>query len=316
MHVDKLTDKLKVLLIEDSKGDAVLIERSLKRALPEIAKIAKASYLGEALDILAAQDFDVALLDRSLPDTEEFDGLKSLQNMAPQLPIIFLTAYKDEKSALEAIENGAQDYLFKDSMDGHSIKRAIQYALMRKKFESVLITRANFDALTGLANRTLFESRLDMALARMKRHGGYVAVMFLDLDGFKQVNDRLGHAVGDLLLREVGRRIASGLREYDTAARFGGDEFAVLLENLPHPEHSETVAQKIIAQIDKPFSLSGSAVDIGISIGIAVCDKTHLQKGRSLIAQADSAMYEAKAEAGSAWRVYSGEARARIKKAT
>lgn len=316
MRVDSLTDKLRVLLIEDSKGDALLVERSLQRTFPAIAKIEKVSYLGQALKLLAVEEFDVALLDRSLPDTEGFDGLSSIQNIAPQLPIIFLTAYKDEQTALEAIENGAQDYLFKDAIDGHSVKRAIQYAIMRKKFEGVLITRANYDTLTGLANRMLFESRLDMALARMRRHGGSVAVMFLDMNGFKQVNDELGHAVGDLLLKEVGKRISSALRAYDTAARFGGDEFAVLLENLPQADHSVTVAEKIIAQMDRPFLISGNSLKAGISIGIATCDNKRPEKSAKLIAQADSAMYEAKSGAASAWEIYSGKMEIRTKKAT
>ena len=164
----------------------------------------------------------MVLLDRSLPDVSEFSGLLNIQTMAPQLPIIFLTAYSDETTALRAVEHGAQDYLFKDKVDGHTIKRAIQFAIHRKQFESILITQANFDALTGLANRTLFESRLDMALARIKRNKTGIAIFFMDLDRFKQVNDTYGHGAGDTLLKEVAERLKKSVRPYDTAARVRG----------------------------------------------------------------------------------------------
>lgn len=295
------------MLIEDNKGDAILTERVLKNTMLGAVNISRTESLAATLKILGEDSFDIALLDRSLPDSEGFDGLYSIQNISPQLPIIFLTAYKDEKTAFEAIEQGAQDYLFKDTLDGHSIKRTIQYAILRKQFESILILRANFDMLTGLANRMLFESRLDMALAKMKRHGGNIAVLFLDLDRFKQVNDTLGHAAGDQLLKEVGKRLKSVLRSYDTAARFGGDEFAVLLECISEPAHGEIVAQKIIVLMEAPFEISGKEVDVGVSIGIAGCSlEGSFLDSETLMKRADAAMYEAKSESGNCYRSYVG----------
>lgn len=308
MHITSVNNKLKILLVEDSKGDALLIEKALNAALPASYTLEKSTTIENALNILTTNDFDIALLDRSLPDVEGFSGLHSIQNMAPSLPIIFLTAYKDEGTAFEAIEQGAQDYLFKDNIDSHIIKRAIQYAILRKQFEGVLIMRANFDPLTGLANRMLFESRLEMAIARIKRHGGNLAVLFIDLDRFKQVNDTLGHLAGDLLLKEVSERLKSALRPYDTAARFGGDEFAILLEGLPKIEHAETVAKKIVNLLSSPFQILGQAVEIGASIGISSYDIKNPIPKEELLKQADSAMYQAKMESGNNFMFYSGYA--------
>lgn len=304
-RITNTADPLKILLVEDSKGDALLIENALDQAMESQHSIAKAKNIREALALLAQDNFDVALLDRSLPDAEGFDGLHSLQNLAPELPIVFLTAYQDEQTSFDAIIQGAQDYLFKDKLDGHVIQRAIQYAVLRKQFEGVLVTRANFDVLTGLANRMLFESRLEMALAKMQRQEGNLAVLFLDLNRFKQVNDTLGHAGGDALLKEVGQRLKKSLRPYDTAARFGGDEFAVLLESLPKPHHAEVVAEKIIRLIDAPFLIYGNEIHIGISIGIA--DTAKPLSATTLMQRADRAMYAAKSNPESTWRLYEAE---------
>lgn len=298
MRVTSVQDRLRVLLIEDGKGDAKLVMRSLDAALPESNIIVAVETIEEAVKQLAKKTFDVALLDRSLPDVEGFSGLHSLQSFAPELPIVFLTAYKDEQTAMDGIAQGAQDYLFKDNLDGHVIKRAIQYAILRKQFEGVLIMRANFDMLTGLFNRTLFESRLDMAIAKMRRHGGALAVLFLDLDGFKSVNDTLGHAAGDEILKQAAARMKRALRPYDTLARFGGDEFAVLLENLPDIAHSETVAKKILSLMSPPFQVCGQVACVGVSIGIATCVVGQSVSREELLKQADAAMYAAKAAPG------------------
>lgn len=304
MRITSPSNPLRILLIEDSKGDAILVHKALEKAMPDACKIERAATLEEALKILASQEFDIALLDRSLPDVQGFNGLHHIQNIAPKLPVIFLTAYQDEQTALEAIKQGAQDYVFKDDLDGHAMKRAIQYAVLRKEFEGILIMRANFDMLTGLANRMLFENKVDIALAKLVRHGGNVAVFFLDLDQFKPINDTYGHAAGDTLLREVGKRLKQSLRPYDIAARFGGDEFALLLDELPDVQHSTVVAEKIIRLFDDPFIIAGKELTIAVSIGIACISERKEIMREALMQQADSAMYEAKSTPGSAFVLY------------
>lgn len=310
MRMSSIFSPLRVLLIEDSKGDALLIEKVLRQALPDALALHKAETIAAALKLLSENEFDIALLDRSLPDVVGFSGLQSIQNIAPKLPVVFLTAYKDEETALETIEQGAQDYIFKDKLDSHVISRSMQFAIIRKQFESLLIVQANFDHLTGLANRMLFENRLDMALARMKRQGSSLGVLFLDLDRFKQVNDSYGHAVGDRLLMEIGKRLKSCLRPYDTAARFGGDEFAMLIEGITSAEQCAVIAQKIIACCQEPFIASGRTMTVGASIGISTCLAGQNRSRVELMQQADAAMYEAKALSESAYRFFSASSAA------
>jgi diguanylate cyclase len=148
------------------------------------------------------------------------------------------------------------------------------------------------DALTRLPNRRLFQDRVGHALARAQRHPGVLAVMFIDLDGFKDVNDSLGHAAGDQLLVDVAERLRASLRPADTAARLGGDEFAVLVEDLGHPDEALAVADRLLAALAVPFAIRGKELVIGASVGIA-----HNVTGMdvdSLLRNADVAMYTAK----------------------
>ena len=285
---------LNILLIEDSKTDAILLKKTLAETIPNLNPVHRCENLEAALQLLGEKSFDVVLLDLTLPDTSGFNGLLHIQNMAPSLPIIIITSHADEDLALEAVGHGAQDYLFKDKTNGHAMKRAIQYAMQRKQFEGILISQANFDPLTGLANRLLFESRLDMTIARSKRSSEGFAVFFLDLDHFKSVNDTVGHAAGDHVLRQVAERLKATLRGNDTPARFGGDEFALIIEGVKHAEDCRIVAGKIIAQLDQPISLNHKTLLIGVSIGIAPCfsEKTVTREG--LMQRADAAMYRAK----------------------
>lgn len=304
MKITSSTNPLKILMIEDSRGDAVLIRLSLDKAMPNAYVVDHASTLSQALNMLEGNEYDVALLDRSLPDADGFSGLHSIQNMSPRLPIIFLTGHQDETTAFEAIEQGAQDYLFKDRLDGHVIKRSLQFSVLRKQFEGVLLARANFDPLTGLANRMLFDSRLDMLLARMRRQTTILCVMFIDLDDFKRVNDNHGHLVGDRLLQLVGERIQSALRKTDTVARFGGDEFALILESNHDDPDGELVANKIISLFEKPFHVKERVFRVSISIGITTCSYESIKSREILLAEADSAMYAAKHSVGSSYQLY------------
>jgi diguanylate cyclase (GGDEF)-like protein len=295
---------LNVLLIEDSQTDAILIEKALSGAAQNHYHVRRAETLEAALRILAEDTFDTVLLDLSLPDVAGFNGLFSVQHMAPKLPVVILTAHEDEEVALRAVEFGAQDYLFKNRINGPGIERAMHYAIQRKRFEDILITRANFDPLTDLANRLLFENRLDIALARKKRSKDGIGVFFLDLDHFKQVNDTMGHAAGDQLLQHVAKILKQSVRPYDTAARFGGDEFALIIEGIKEETHCAVIAQKIIRKIGEPCVIAGRCMDIGVSIGIVAClAEDHLAR-EACMDCADAAMYAAKRAPHSDYQFY------------
>ncbi len=306
MRITSTTDQLRILLIEDSLGDVQIVKRALNASMPDAFTLGVAATMEDSLTLLGKENFDIALLDRTLPDVDGFSGLHRLQNFAPDLPIVFLTGNQDERFAFDAIRSGAQDYLFKDNVDGHLIKRAIQYAILRKQFEGILILRANYDGLTGLANRTLFESRVDMARARMRRNGRAFAVLYLDIDGFKPINDALGHSAGDDLLRQFSHRLKSAFRPYDTLARFAGDDFAVLVEDLADIGAAETIAKKIIELLKIPFQFYDRTISLEASMGIATCAAGQEIGRNTLMKQADAAMHDAKLTPGTFYRTFSG----------
>jgi diguanylate cyclase (GGDEF)-like protein/PAS domain S-box-containing protein len=170
---------------------------------------------------------------------------------------------------------------------------SIQDITRRKADEETIRQLAYHDHLTGLPNRTLFNDRLDLAIARSRRARLGLAVMLLDLDHFKDTNDTLGHSVGDKLLLAVSARLTSLLRESDTVCRMGGDEFLVLVEGLAQPEDVETVAEAIIDQVRLPFAIDGHTLDVTTSIGVAVYPADGGDRD-TLIKHADIAMYKAK----------------------
>ncbi|MFP5309154.1 MAG: diguanylate cyclase [Actinomycetes bacterium] len=175
--------------------------------------------------------------------------------------------------------------------------------------------RATHDVLTGLANRELFDDRLGRVLARARRHPEPFAVLLVDLDGFKQVNDARGHAAGDAVLVAVARRLRRGIRGADTAARLGGDEFAVIVEELSASEDAEMVARRLHESLLAPVALpDGTAVQVGASVGVVVhapAEASAAPSAATLLARADASMYRAKA-AGAGVVVHAVEAEVQL----
>lgn len=182
--------------------------------------------------------------------------------------------------------------------------------LLRKRHDRRLGYMAQYDQLTGLINRALFQDRLDSALARARREGGLVTVMFLDIDGFKGVNDRFGHAVGDELLRQVAARLVACLREADTVARLGGDEFTVILEGGKRVEDAGQVATKILRAIGTPFRIGARELVVTASIGIAVYPVDG-DSYEELVKGADTAMYQSKSAGRNTYQYFTRSLRDR-----
>jgi diguanylate cyclase (GGDEF)-like protein/PAS domain S-box-containing protein len=189
------------------------------------------------------------------------------------------------------------------------VSAQVAAAIERKRSEERLQQMAQFDELTGLPNRALFEDRLHMALAKAQRDDDRLALLYLDLDNFKPVNDTYGHAVGDLLLREVGKRLCACVRRSDTVGRIGGDEFVILLNSIGQATDAERIAEKMRAALAEPYALADHTVFVSSSIGIAVYPE-HGTTQRELALNADAAMYRAK-NAGRnrihAWSAHDGE---------
>jgi diguanylate cyclase (GGDEF)-like protein/PAS domain S-box-containing protein len=174
----------------------------------------------------------------------------------------------------------------------------------RKKFEEQLQHQAFHDPVTHLANRALFNERVRHAVARTLRDGVGMAVLFVDLDDFKTVNDSLGHAAGDRVLMEVAQRISASVRAADTAARFGGDEFAILLEDVHDIQHAAETAERVLESLSRPIQLDHNNLTIRASLGISVAEPGKPTDADELIRNADAAMYIAKADGKGGYRVF------------
>ena len=173
----------------------------------------------------------------------------------------------------------------------------------RNQLQEALARQAFYDPLTGLPNRILFYDRLRQALARVARYQGFVAVLFVDLDGFKTINDRFGHSQGDQLLIFVSKRLLSLMRVEDTVARIGGDEFIILLENEISLEGATKVARRLLEEISLPYMLDAEEVIISASVGIAI-SHTGENQPDELVGNADQAMYEVKSHGKAGFRVF------------
>lgn len=182
------------------------------------------------------------------------------------------------------------------------VSTQIGAAIRRQTLHSRLQQLALHDELTGLPNRSLFHDRLKAWLARVRREQAAFSLLYVDLDRFKEVNDQHGHGVGDTLLQQVAKRLQACIRDSDTVARFGGDEFVVLLANVKAPEQASIVAEKILDVLNQPFILAGTPVTVVPSIGIAHCP-LHGTDVESLLRKADRAMYQAKSLGGNQYHV-------------
>lgn len=294
----------RVLLVEDNPGDARLVELLLSEVGSAAFEISHSDTLGEALELLKAEEFDVALVDLSLPDASGLDSVKAMQGAVPYLPVVVLSGTADEEVAVEAISGGAEDYLVKGQGDGALISRAIRYAIERKKAEERLFYLSQHDALTGLANRALFQDRLGHAVARADRAGEAVALISVDLDHFKDFNDALGNRFGDELLKTAAGRLKECVREGDTVARLGSDEFGVILEDVSDVPFVVSVARRISEVLSRPFEVRGEEMIMSAGMGIAICPPS---KPERLVREASAALQRAKSAGTGEYCFFSSE---------
>jgi len=284
----------RLLLVEDNRSQAMIIERMLQQGGSEF-EIVHVGTLTEAKEHLGSSRVACILLDLTLPDAQRLDGLSEIKVVAPEAPVVVVTADNDAGRGIKAVQAGAQDYLLKGQMDSAQLCRSVRFAIERGRSEQQLAHRALHDALTGLPNRILFLDRLTYALAQSARQESSLAVFFLDLDGFKGVNDRLGHLAGDALLKAMAGRLLAWVRPGDTVSRFGGDEFTVLVREVGGSEEATQIAERLTEAVRAPVGVEGEEISLTPSIGVVLGDST--QKPEDLLERADKAMYSAKRRA-------------------
>ncbi|MDT3776575.1 EAL domain-containing protein [Nitrospira sp. MA-1] len=294
---------ISLLLVEDDLKEALVIRNMLKEGLQNQFTLENSLSLSDALDLIQQNKFQAIILDSHLPDGKSFESILQFMQFCPDIPILILSGVEEEAQAIQAVKSGAQDYLIKGQTSSSTLCRAIRYAMERQKATQRITQLAHYDHLTGLANRGLFYERLNCAVARCHRNDTAIALMFLDLDHFKDINDTLGHEYGDSLLKTVAARIKKCIREIDTGVRLGGDEFAVLLEQIVSIEDVAAVAHRILHLLAQPVIIKQHQLRVTGSLGITIYpwDSANPQE---LLSHADAAMYRAKAQGGNTYQFY------------
>ena len=292
----KEQNRLRVLVVEDSEYDTILLVRELTQGGYSVTferVHGEASLKGA----LTRGGWDVVLSDYTMPGFGGDDALALVRELDRELPFIFVSGTMGEDTAVAAMRSGADDYVLKHNLKRlvPAVERGLRDALVRrerKKAEERIIHLAYHDPLTDLANRSLFQDRLERAVAGARRGRETVALLLLDLNGFKAINDSLGHFVGDHVLQQVASRLQGTIREVDTIARLGGDEFAFV---LPRADGDGAViaARKLLNVLKQPIIVGEYSLVVTGSVGISWLPE-HGANAETLLQKADIAMYAAK----------------------
>ncbi len=293
------------LLIEDNPGDARLIKELLAEEPAAPFQIICVDRLQRGLELLSSEKIDVLLLDLSLPDSHGLETFAKAYAHAPKVPIIVLTGNDDHALALLAVKAGAQDFLFKGKLDRELLVRSMQYSIERKRYQEELEHQANYDVLTGLPNRNLLHDRLKRAVFA-QREVRPIALVFIDLDRFKFINDSLGHTQGDKLLAIIADRLDSIVREGDTVARLGGDEFVLVLNDQNREDVIFRAMQPVLNKVSEPMTIDGHELCITCSAGVSLYPQD-APDVETLLKNADVAMYRAKEHGRNNFQFYTPE---------
>jgi diguanylate cyclase (GGDEF)-like protein len=250
---------IRLLIVEDDLATATLLRDLLESTASPPIETRHVATASAACDVLERGDADVVLLDLGLPDARGLEALGQLRRCRPDIPLVILTGNADEKTALEALNHGAEDYLVKATVDRSGLVRSIRYAIerhrnvreletMKRQLETAnesLERMTMLDPLTDLQNRRGIQHALSQEIERVQRYGEAVAVLLIDIDDFKQINEKLGHAIGDVALKELARRIRGSVRGVDCIGRLGGDEFMLLLPNVADTSEVVRIAERV-----------------------------------------------------------------------
>jgi diguanylate cyclase (GGDEF)-like protein len=307
-----------LLFVEDDPQ----IQTLIKSILEEDVKAFYQAYNGEeGWKIYTEKKPDIILTDINMPGTDGMAMAKKIKTLDRDQPILMMSAYDDREILLDAINFGIDGFIVKP-VDMVQLNRKLEHIAknLREKSDreafwpipreavpkeemDTLYTLAHYDTLTGIPNRYLFHKRLDTTLETAHRNRQKFALFFIDLDNFKSINDTYGHKAGDLVLQQLTKRITGVIREEDTLARIGGDEFALIVADRKERSAIETIAQKITETAALPLEIGGRHITLSCSIGIS-CYPAHTTSKEELLHFADLAMYQIKSEGKSSFRFY------------
>jgi len=292
---------LNILIIDDDTVDRESIKRTLGNAAIE-CRFSECASVNQGLELLQEESFDAVLLDYRLPDKDGIDMLEQIKSN-PELnktAIVMISNSEEDELAIKCLNAGAQDFLIKKNISVSQLWRSIlhsqtRFDLERKLYNSYQQAKelSEHDSLTGLLNRYAFDKTRRLAATNTPRNGGLMALLLIDIDNFKFINDSFGHDAGDELLMQIVARIQDSLRGHELFARLGGDEFAIILTNIAGYADAGNVAKRILETFKKSFKLSESTVDCSCSIGIAFYPDGD-GNAEDIVKYADIAMYRAK----------------------
>jgi two-component system cell cycle response regulator len=296
----------KILIVDDLEANVRLLDRMLRQAGHTC--VASTMDPHEVCGLHRDHRYDLILLDLEMPGMDGFQVMEGLKEIETDgyLPILVITAQPTQN--LRALQAGAKDFISKPLDLAEVLIRVHNMLEVRllhhaaRNHGKMLESLALKDPLTGLANRRLLADRMSMAIVHARRNKSTMAVVYLDLDGFKQINDTLGHGTGDVLLKMVAGRLVATVREEDTVARLGGDEFMISLWQIGRADYAAAVALKVIAAVSQPYAIEGHTVSVTTSAGVGIYP-VHGGDADTLMKSADLALYEAKRAGKNVYRI-------------
>jgi diguanylate cyclase (GGDEF)-like protein len=295
----------KVLLVDDDEDSVRLVQQLLEHE--GYRSVTATTDPHKVSELYAEHRFDLIVLDLEMPGLSGFDVMQALKARENDyVPVLAVTGRPEHK--LRALRAGAKDFVSKPFDWDEALVRVYNMLEVKLLLDEArdharqLEFMALQDPLTGLANRRLLPERVWMAIAHARRNSSHMAVVYLDVDGFKDVNDTLGHAAGDCLLKAIGERLLHTVREEDTVARVGGDEFMIALWQVTGIADAKKVAEKLIDRVAQPYTIEGRRVTVTVSAGVSVYP-LHGNEPDSLINGADTALYQAKRAGKNTYRL-------------
>jgi diguanylate cyclase (GGDEF)-like protein len=313
-EAENSTGIVRVLHLEDNRTDRELV-KILLAAEGIRCEIFPAEDQEGFVRALETAAWDLILADYSLPSFDGYQALEVAKHLSPNTPFIFLTGTLGEDIAVETLKNGATDYVLKQKTTrlGAAVRRALREQaekLARQEAEEALRTSgeqlrflAYHDALTRLPNRAFLQEYLPSLLAGARRHKERLALLFIDVDHFKTINDSLGHSAGDLVLREVANRLKQSSREQDTVIRLGGDEFLVVLGSIQDATDAAVAAERILKALAAEFRIQNRSLRVTCSLGISVFPEDGADV-ETLLMASDLGLYSAKDSGRNNWKFF------------